>query len=290
MKMFIIAWKLIAGCMLPFLITMHQGMQPSGLEPKEDGEPSGKFSSLSGWLGSRLQGGAASGQPSRALWAPQEASCAAVITAASGGHLCSSACGPSSIFKASEGLITLPVLVARLNSAFTAGPACWSWPCAPGAAGERRQLTPRKTCRGLSQMQGRRAGCWGRSRFSAGLEPMIPISGAPVGNGLDPHLGWHVFENKSSADFRTRWEAAMSVRKSVEPGPWPEIRMLLNGEPFLSFFPPTLSPCMGLPERSRLPAPPTLPPPGEGQTHLHPAPPRAPSPVYCCLLEQLVLI
>lgn len=82
----------------------------------------------------------------------------------------------------------------------------------------------------------------------------------------------------------------MSVRKSVEPGPWPEIRMLLNGEPFLSFFPPTLSPCVGLPERSRLPAPTTLPPPGEGQAHLHPAPPRAPSPVYCCLLEQLVLI
>lgn len=53
-----------------------------------------------------------------------------------------------------------------LSSAFTTGPVCWSWPCAPGAAGERRQLTPRKTCEGSRR--------WRGDRLDAGGDLSVP--------------------------------------------------------------------------------------------------------------------
>lgn len=72
------------------------------------------------------------------------------------------------------------------------------------------------------------------------------------------------------------------------PGPRPEIRMLPNGDPFLSFFSSNPKPLCGSPRKEQASAPhPT--PTRVGEAYLRPAPPRDPSPVYCCLLEQFVL-
>lgn len=117
-----------------------------------------------------------------------------------------------------------------------------------------------------------------------GVNRPSPLSspGAPVEN-WGPFLGWRVSGNTRAEPTSERGGGtAMTVRKDWEPGPALRSRCCPRG-PLPCFFPLPPQHLSGLPW-----ARPGAVQAGEGP--LHPTPPRHPNPVYCCFLEQLVLI